>query len=711
MMRTACAAFALLSCLAFDPAALAQTAAPPGQSGPSSDQPASPDDAQAAKPADAGADSEDKQKPETIYIFGRATELIGEAKSASEGVVGEADFETRPLLRPGELAEVIPGMIAAQHSGGGKANQYFLRGFNLDHGTDFAGSFDGVPLNLRAHPHMNGYLDLNFMIPEVVQYVNFQKGTGYAENGDFSAAAAANFRSHDRPEENFVELNATDDNEYRLVGAAGYDVGQGTLMAAGEYEWGDGPFDNPADLHKYSAFLKYTRDGVFGAKFHAEGVFYSNDWHATDQMPERAVTSGLIDRFGTLDPDLGGHTQRYIVSAGLDWENTSVLVFGQKYTFGLFNNPTIALDQVHGDEFQQVTDRSQLGVKGNWKHTYDLVFPIDVRVGADLIGDFINRDGLRLTENRIPYQTIRDDSGDVTMGDVWADATVRWTDKFRTTFGGRQDIIYLDFRALQPENSGSHEANMFSPKFNAAYTLTDQLELYGSYGVSFHTNDPRGAVLHTDPNTGDPVTPSPVFVRSHGGEIGARFEPSNKFNFTASLFELDFDSELIFSGDAGTSEPSGATKRYGLEVSTFYRPFDWLTFDASGAWSHARFVDVPKDEAHIPNALEFVGSAGVTFTPGNGWEGSLRARYLGESALIEDNSVRGDPSFIMNAGVSKQIGTWKIGLDILNLTNSKDNEIEYFYTSQLQGEPAPVDDRFIHPLEPRSYRLVLRKNF
>jgi hypothetical protein len=707
MMRTACAAAALLSCLAFDPAAFAQTGpdAAPAEAAPAAAVPAD------ATPA-ANADKT-KTKVDTVYVFGRSTELIGEAKSASEGVVGEADFETRPLLRPGELAEVIPGMIAAQHSGGGKANQYFLRGFNLDHGTDFAGSFNGVPLNFRAHPHMNGYLDLNFMIPEIIDKVQFYKGTGYAQNGDFSAAAAADFSTYDRLDKSFIEVNASDDDEYRIVGAASMDIGQsGSLLAAGEYEFGDGSFDNPADLHKYSAYLKYTQDDVLGAKFHTALMFYSNDWHATDQLPERAVTSGQIGRFGFLDPDLGGHTQRYIVSAGLDWENASLLVYGQKYTFGLFNNPTFFLDPVHGDEFQQVTDRSQLGARGKLKHTYEIAgFNVDTQVGADISADFINRDGLRLTENRIPYQVIRDDSGDVTMADVWADATVHWTNKFRTTFGGRQDIIYLDFRALQPENSGSHEANMFSPKFNTAYTLTDQFELYGSYGVAFHTNDPRGAVLNVDPNTGDPVTPSPVFVRSHGGEIGARYEPSQKLNVTAALFELDFDSELIFSGDAGTSEPSGATRRYGLEVSTFYRPFDWLTFDASGAWSHARFVDVPKDQDHIPNALEFVGSAGVTFTPGNGWEGSLRARYLGKSALIEDNSVRGDPSFIMNAGVSKDIGSWRVGLDILNLTNSRDNEIEYFYASQLQGEPAPVDDRFIHPLEPRSYRLVLRRSF
>ena len=252
---------------------------------------------------------------------------------------------------------------------------------------------------------------------------------------------------------------------------------------------------------------------------------------------------------------------------------------------------------------------------------------------------------------------------------------------------------------------------MFSPKFNAAYTLTDHLELYASYGYAFHTNDPRGGLLHSDPNTGDPVAPAPVFVKGHGGEVGARLEPSKAFNLTAALFELEFDSELIFVGDAGTSQPSGATRRFGIEVASFWRPTDWLAFDVSGAWSHARFLDAPKDQAYIPNALAFVGSAGVTFTPGHGWEGSLRARYLGKSALIADNSVGGDPSFIMNAGVSKEFGSFRVGFEILNLTNSKDNEIEYFYASRLRGEPAPVDDRFIHPLEPRSSRLVLRKSF
>ncbi|MEZ5938471.1 MAG: TonB-dependent receptor [Hyphomonadaceae bacterium] len=665
-----------------------------------------------AKPA--ATASADHADPEVVVVYGRATELVGTALSASEGIVGEADLEIRPLQRPGELAEVIPGMVAAQHSGNGKANQYYLRGFNLDHGTDFAASFDGVPLNLIAHPHMSGYLDLNFLIPDVVESVSFQKGTAYAANGDHSAAASADFISHDMPHHSFAELDVTDHDDYRALLLAGRDVGEtGQLYGALQYEWGDGYNTRPSELDKYAGFLKYSLDWG-DARFHVEWVGYDNDWYATDQMPLRAMQSGLIDRYGTLDPDLGGHTDRNILSAGLTWDDdNSLLVYGESYNFRLFNNPTFYLnDPVRGDEFAQITDRTALGARGKMGRTAQLGgFNVDWRLGSDIRTDFIERDGLSLTEDRQPYQVIRDDNGTVTTADVWADATIHWTDALRTTIGARQDVIWYDFDAVQPENSGSDSDSIFSPKILAAYRFTEAFEAYASYGKSFHTNDPRGGVTTVDPVTGDPVDPSDVFVRSKGGEIGVRYQPSSTFNISLAVFNLDSDSELIFVGDAGTSEPSGATRRYGTEVNAFWRPMDWLAFDASGAWSHSRFKDVPRDEERIPNALDFVGSAGATVTLGEGWEGSARIRYLGESALAEDNSVRSDPSFLMNVGVSKDFGPFYVGLDILNITDSKDNEIEYYYESRLAGETDPVLDRLIHPLEPRTFRLVLRKNF
>ncbi|HEV7689209.1 MAG TPA: TonB-dependent receptor [Hyphomonadaceae bacterium] len=649
---------------------------------------------------------------EKVVVFGRSEQQIGEAISASEGIVGYADFETRPLLRPGELVEVIPGMVAAQHSGGGKANQYFLRGFNLDHGTDFAGSIDGVPLNFRAHPHMNGYLDINFVIPEVIEKVQFYKGTSYAQNGDFSAAGAIDFKTWDKMESRYVEADASDDGDYRALTYGSYDVGDGSLMYAGEYEFGDGPFDRPEDLKKYSAMVKYTQD-LGNAKFHVSLMGYDNTWFATDQMPQRAVQSGLISRFGTLDDDLGGDTSRYILSSGLDWDKASLLVYGETYTLHLYNDPTFFLnDPVNGDEFVQVADRAALGARGQIKETYDLGgFKVDTRLGSDIHYDSIDRSALQNTVDRVPISTIRDDKGEVTLADVWGDATVHWTDRFRTTLGARVDQIWLDFEAIQAANSGDASDTQFSPKFSAAYTITDHLEAYASYGKAFHSNDPRGAVLNEDPVTGDPVTPSPVFVESEGAEAGFRYEPSQDFNFSASIFQLELDSELIFVGDAGTSEPSDPTKRSGVEVAAFWQPMDWLTFDGSVAFSKSRFRDVPAGQDRIPNAVESVGSAGATFIWGDGWEASLRARYIGEAPLIEDNSVRGPSTFSMNAGISKDFGPFYVGLDVLNLTDSKDNEIQYFYESQLQGEPAPVEDMHFHPLHPRSFRLVLKAKY
>jgi len=487
----------------------------------------------------------------------------------------------------------------------------------------------------------------------------------------------------------------------------------GVVLGALQYEWGDAAFDNPARIKKYAGFLKYGTD-LGNGRFHVELVGYDNDWHATDQMPQRAVDSGLISRFGTLDPDLGGFTTRFILSAGMDWDNASALIYGESYQFRLFNNPTFFLnDPVNGDEFMQFTNRKALGARGQIgdKGVALGPFTVDWRLGADTRFDFIDTDGLVNTVHRVPTTFIRNDSGDVNLTDVWGDATIHWTDKFRTTIGAREDAIWYNFDAIQPQNSGSDNDTIFSPKISAAYTFTDALEAYAEYGQSFHTNDPRGGLLHVDPVTGGPVDPSPVFVKSLGGEVGVRYQPSRSLNVALSVFELDLDSELIFVGDAGTSEPSDPTRRYGVEVNAFWQPIDWLTFDASGAWSHARFKDVASGQDRIPNALEFVGSAGATFIWGDGWEASARIRYLGESALIEDNSVRGDPSFLMNLGISREFEHFTVGLDVLNATNSKDNEIEYFYESQLQGEPAPVADRMIHPFEPRTYRLVLRAKY
>jgi outer membrane cobalamin receptor len=652
---------------------------------------------------------------DTVTIYGRAFEQIGEAQSASEGIVGYADLSTRPISRAAELVEVIPGMIATEHSSGGKANQYFMRGFNLDHGTDFGGFIDGVPINQRSHPHMSGYLDLNFLMAELVERVEFRKGVQYAENGDYTAAGSASFVLYDRLPENDVKVRISHD-EFTLSAAGSWDLGDGTLLAAASHEGGDGTFDLPAELDKTTIYLKYSQPVSLGAvgdaRLRLGFIGYQNDWIASDQIPRRAVDDGTITRYGFIDPTNGGKSRRYIASAGLDWDDASVLAYVQKSELNLFHNFTYFIDPLLGDQVEQVEDRSAAGLRAKMEQAFNLFgVKAEGRIGADTHFDWLDETGLYSTTARVRTSAIASDKVDVMSADVWGDVTLHWTDRFRTTIGLRADYVDGDVEGLVPANAGSENGVQWSPKFNAAYTLTDDLEVYAGYGVGFHSNNIVGVVQTQDPVTGDPVEPATLFAESRGGEAGLRWEPDSTFNLSAAVFTLDFDSELIYVGDAGVSEPSDPTRRHGMEVAAFWNPYEWLAFDASYAYSHSRFKDAPSGLDRIPNTVEGVAAAGVTWLPGDGWEGSVRVRYLGPGPLIEDNSVRAPSTTLVNAGISKDLGQFEVGLDILNLFDAKDDDMVYFYESQLAGEAAPVEDIHFHPVHPQTFVVNLKAKY
>lgn len=663
-------------------------------------------------PAASGPTAEDPQEQsrDVVVIFGRAEEQIGEAKSASEGVVGYADLSTRPISRAAELVEVIPGMIATEHSSGGKANQYFLRGFNLDHGTDFAGFVDGVPINQRSHPHMSGYLDLNFLMADLVERVEFKKGVQYAENGDYSSAGSAAFVLYDRLPGNYVQLRL-DPDEYRLSAAGSWNIGDGTLLVAATHEGGDGPFDLPAELDKNVVYLKYSQP-LGNARLRLGFIGYTNEWTASDQIPLRAVEDGTIDRFGFIDPTNGGETSRYIASAGLEWDDAGVMAYVQKADLNLFHNFTYFIDPVLGDQVEQVEDRFAAGIRAKMSRDLELFgMRATGRIGADAHMDWIYESRLYRTTARVRTSAIASDKVDVMSADVWGDVTLHWTDRLRTTFGLRADYIDGEVDGLVAANAGSDSGVQWSPKANVAYRVTDDLEVYAGYGLGFHTNNMVGVVQSEDPVTGDPVDPATLFAESKGGEVGMRWEPNDTFNLSAAVFALGFDSELIYVGDAGISEPSDPTKRHGVEVAAFWNPVDWLAFDASYAYSHTRFKDPPSGSDRVPNTVERVAAAGVTWLPGDGWEGSLRVRYLGPGPLIEDNSVRAPSTMLVNASLSKDFGNFEIGLDILNLLDVEDYDMVYFYESQLAGEAAPVEDIHFHPVHPRTAALSLKAKY
>jgi hypothetical protein len=547
-----------------------------------------------------------------------------------------------------------------------------------------------------------------------VQTVGYRKGSHYADVGDFSIAAAAHFNTLDTIADGFAEFGVETHGVYRAVTVNSAPLGAGDVLYAFNYEWGTGEFDRSAHLKKGSGLIKYTQDLANGAHLTIEGVGYDNSWFATDQMPLRAVQSGLIGRFGTLDPYLGGKTHRYIGTAKLDWGATSAQIYVQNYSLDLYGNPTFFLnDPVNGDQFVQIDRRWSWG--GNVRHERDLDFGAamgsTLELGADVHYDDIGTVGIFPTVNRVRTGVIRDDEVQELQADAFASLTTHWTDRLRTTLGLRGDFYSYDITALQAANSGDGSDAIVSPKISAAYAATDALELYAAFGRGFHSNDSRGAVLTIDPNTGLPTTPVDLLVRGDGGEVGFRYEPNPSFNFSAAYFALWLDSELIFVGDAGTSEPSDATHREGVEASAFWRPREWLAFDASAAWSRARFRGNPPAGNRIPNSLGFVAGLGATVITDSGLTGSLRVRHMGPAPLIEDDSVRAASATVVNAGLSQDVGRFTFGLDVLNLLDAGDNEISYFYESQLPGEAAPVEDIHFHPFEKRGIRFLARMRF
>ena len=663
-----------------------------------------------AQDATAAALQDDTPKSDDIVVYGRALAQIGTATSGSQGVVGYKDFEDKPLSRVGELVENVPGVIATQHSGTGKANQYFLRGFNLDHGTDFAGFVDGVPVNMRTHGHGQGYMDLNFLIPELVERIDYRKGPYFSDVGDFSAAGTVKFTTADRLAEPLLQATAGSYGYYRALAAGSEAVGGGDLLVALDGTVSNGPWVLDEKLRKVNTLIKFSR-GTDASGWNVGLTGYHATWNSTDQVPQRAIDSGLIGRFGNIDNQLGGETTRIGMTGNGHFGATEVNLFGLYYRFRLTSNFTYFLDDpVNGDEFQQRDQRGVFG--GSIKHSFPATIagvPVTFVLGGDTRYDHIGKVGLYHTVDAVRIGTVRQDRIDEVSGAIYAEGTASLTDRLRVVVGLRGDLYGYNVHAetLAANGGKGHDA-MLGPKAAIAWRPVNHLELYANYGESYHSNDVRGATIRFDPKTGDAVDQVQALVKARGSELGARLEYPR---FTASVvaFYLALGSELVFSGDGGTTEPNPASRRYGTEATLFWRPFDWVALDAAAAFTHARFHDVDPDQTRIPNSVDNVLSGGAAFELGHGLTASLRVRHFGAAPLIEDDSARSKPTTLANLGGYYKRGRAKIGIDVLNVLGSKDNDITYFYTSRLRGEPADgVDDYHLHPVEPRQFRVSLR---
>ncbi|MDR0779967.1 MAG: TonB-dependent receptor [Pseudomonadales bacterium] len=643
-----------------------------------------------------------------IVVFGRNTDLVGTAQAASEGSVGGADLLIRPLFKVADLLESMPGLVAVQHSGSGKANQYFLRGFNLDHGTDFTTLIDGMPWNLRSHGHGQGYLDINGLIPETVERIDYRKGPYRADLGDFAMVGASFIKTIDRLEQNFVSSEIGQYGWRRVAGGATEDLSPDSSVSfVGDYSQNDGPWQRPEGLRHVSLWSKYLQNTRFGQAMVSLSGYHAT-WDPTEQMPERAIGSTLCpDAYCSLDPSATGKTTRWILTSqltGADWQAT---LYGQTYDWTMYSNPT------YDYQIKQFDKRWTLG--GSADKTLFDDSTLRLVAGLNFRYDDGSRIGVDHTEERAFVAPIIANA--IKEGSLGAYLEATWyaTDTLRVIGGARADYYNFKVAALNDQSAdGSSSQSLASPKIGLAWNALDNIELYTNWGRGFHSNDARGVIGSI--GSADPI---PNMSPGTGKEIGARLTLGD-FKFTSSYWWLKQDSELVFVGDDNSVEPRGASKRDGLELTGFWQPLKWLGIDAVYTHSKARYVNNPEGD-HVEQAVETSAQLGISATYDK-WDVSMRVRYLGPYALTPDNEYRSKSLTTLNLRGAWNFQHFTTYAEILNLLDTDRKEIVYYYPAYVAGfDPAGMsaDDidcdtincTMSRAADPRSLRVGLSYRF
>ena len=670
-----------------------------------------------------------------VVISAKASQggLIGVADSATEGTVTAQQLATRPLLRPAEVMEAVPGMTVTQHSGDGKANQYFLRGFNLDHGSDFATFVLGMPVNMATHGHGQGYMDLNFLIPELVSGLRYRKGMYAAEEGDFATTGAARIDYQRELPAPLVDASAGPHGYRRVLGAGSSVLGADTglpLLGAVELVHNDGPWEQPEGLRKRNAVLRLSSGTVSnGASLSV--MAYEAHWTATEHVPERAIANGEIGRYGALVPTDGGRTHRHSISG--EWARSSEAgatranAYLIDYGLNLFSNPSGYINGPQGDQHEQVDSRLVTG--GHLVHTRFLGpewRDTELSAGVQLRHDNIDALGLYDTVARERTKTVREDKVKQTALGLYGEARTQWQPWLRSIAGLRWDQVQMRVSPqggeFNMDNGGSERGQQWSPKLGLVFGpfpgALDKTEFYANWGRGFHSNDARGTTATTSPVDGSAIDKVSPLVKATGSEIGLRTAPLRGWSSSLALWQMDLQSELVFVGDEGVTEPKGASHRVGLEWSNYITPNDWLIIDADLAWSRARFDQVVNGGTEVPNAIPLSASLGIAADPHGAWFGGLRLRHVGAYALEETGTHKSSSFLVANLKLgyrfSRQL---QLTLDVLNLFDKQANDIEYWGAACTRADGAGcnggegIDGRLVHPMEPRTLRVALRASF
>jgi hypothetical protein len=651
-------------------------------------------------------------------VTGRADSLVGIASTASEGVVGTEELYARPLLRSAEVLEAVPGVAMTQHSTGGHAPIILLRGYNLDHGTDFATSLEGVPINLPSHAHAQGYTDLNFLMTELIDRLTFDKGPYRASVGDFGTAGSSNIELKNAVDAPTVTLEAGSFGQARLMADASRPMAGGTLLAGIDLSHTDGPSTRPDDFRRTRGLLRYSR-GTRASGYSLSFIGYGARWFGSDGYPVRAAQQGWIPRYGSLDSTDGGKTARFLGIGERRWSGphslTTVVGFVQHYALDLFSNLTFhTVDVVNGDQIHQHDQR--LSVGGSITRTQAVTWlgrPVEIGTGLQMRDD-AGTNALYNTVARVPTPKMADDGTvlPATMFDhrfsesslgPWFEARVPVASLARATVGIRADVYR--FSAIETVRT----SGLLSPKVGIVLGPWRRTEVYANLGRGFHSDHALGIVING-------ATP---LVRTVGGEVGVRTSIADRVQSSVSLWGIDSDSELIYVPDSGVTEPSRPGRRYGVEWLNYWRPWPWLALDADVAISRARFRTDPDGiGTYIPDAIAGVYTAGMTIRNVGPWSGSLRGRYLGSRALVEDNRVRSTPSFTLSGEVCRTVGSrWTVTVEGFNLLGRVYDDITYYFATRLRNpqtgqlESGAIDDFVAHPADPRSARLRVSVRF
>lgn len=655
-------------------------------------------------------------KMESSITSLKEVQVRAASKTGIFHTISNLDIHIRPIINSQEVLRIVPGLFIGQHAGGGKAEQIFLRGFDIDHGTDIKIEVDGLPVNMVSHAHGQGYADLHFLIPELIANVNFNKGPYFADKGNLATAGYVAFKTKDYLETNFIKAEAGQFSTYRVAGGINllskqYQAKHNqSLYIGGEYSFTKGFFESPQNFNRINGILKYQARLSGKSSLTASVTGFTSRWNASGQIPDRAVQDGSIGWYGAIDNTEGGQTSRYNANIilnthfnkGLRWTNQ---LFYTRYLFELYSNFTFFLNNpTDGDQIRQKEARNLAGLNSSLEKEHQLGKKASLfRTGLQLRYDATESSELSNTKNRTTLiaSIMNGDISEMNIG-FYAEEKVQLHPKLDIIAGVRGDYFTNRYQDKLSNQKLSSSSPIFSPKLNLYYRVSKNLQLYWLSGKGFHSNDTRVAVQQ---NGKDVVTPG------WGSDIGAVVKISNKVVLQTALWYLWLQQEFVYVGDEGVVEPGGKTKRMGWDASLRYEIIPSLYADVDLNITNPRALQVPHNQSFLPLAPRVTSTGGFTWRKAKGWNGSLRYRYMGNRPANEDNSVVAKGYFVCDAGINYTQPKWELGLGVQNLFNTKWKETQFDTESRLQTEPQPVSEIHFTPGSPFFARLSLTVNF